>query len=145
MEGDENHDLANGWTKLLQDMEPENDFKGFETSDFHAIIKRAGDVSESDTEQWLDNDNGDPGYQILSQEEIAESVLQGKEEDNNVVEEESVSSCPKLSVIRSHMGNVILYIGASSDPQMLAYHGHFRQFCSIIIKKTTCEWKATEN
>jgi hypothetical protein len=44
-------------------MEPENDFKGFEISDFHAIIKRAGDdVSESDVEQWLDNDDGDPGY-----------------------------------------------------------------------------------
>jgi hypothetical protein len=33
--------LPNGWTKLLQDTEPENDFKGFETSDFHASIKRA--------------------------------------------------------------------------------------------------------
>jgi hypothetical protein len=74
--------LANGWTKLLQGTEPENDFKGFETSNFHAIIKRAGDnVSESDVEQWLSNDDGDPGYQILRQEDIAESVLQGKEED----------------------------------------------------------------
>jgi hypothetical protein len=44
--------LTNGWTKLLQDTEPKNDFKGFETSDFHAIIKRAGDdVSESDAVQ----------------------------------------------------------------------------------------------
>jgi hypothetical protein len=57
-------------------MEHENDSKGFETSDFHTIIKRAGDdVSESDVEQWLDNDDSDPGYQILSQEEIAESIL----------------------------------------------------------------------
>jgi hypothetical protein len=116
---------ANGWTKLLQDTEPENDFKGFETSNFNIIIKRAGDDnSESDTEQRLDNDNGDPGYQTLSQEETAESVLQGKEEDNNVdqdddgvVEEESASSCPKLSVIRNHMDDVISYIGASSDPK----------------------------
>jgi hypothetical protein len=74
--------LANGWTKLLQNTEPENDFKGSETSDFHAIIKRAGDdVSKSDVEQWLDNDS-DPRYQILSQEEIADSVLQGKKEDD---------------------------------------------------------------
>jgi hypothetical protein len=56
--------LANGWTKLLQDTGPESNFKGFEASDFHAIIKRAGDVSESDIEQWLDNDS-DPDYQIL--------------------------------------------------------------------------------
>jgi hypothetical protein len=100
MQGDETMTLANGCTKLLQYMEAENDFKGFETFDFHTIIKRAGDdVSDSDIEQWADNDDGDPGYQILSREEIAESVLQGKEEDDddeddNVAEEESVSSCP---------------------------------------------------
>jgi hypothetical protein len=46
---------ANGWTKLLQDTEPENDFKGFETFDFHTLMKRAGDdVSESDVEQRPD-------------------------------------------------------------------------------------------
>jgi hypothetical protein len=142
--------LANGWTELLQDTEPENDFKGFETSNFHIIIRRArDDFSKSDVEQWLDNDNGDPGYQILSQVEIAESVLQGKEEHDNFdeeyfdvdeeddddVEEESTSSCPKLSVIRNHTEDVILYIGASSDMEVLAYYGHFRQLHSIISKE----------
>jgi hypothetical protein len=33
------------------------------------------------------------------------------------------------------MDDVILYIGASSDPELLAYYGHFRQFHSITIKK----------
>ena len=42
---------------------------------------RAGDdVTENDIEQWLDIDEGDPGYQILSQEEIAEDVLQADQE-----------------------------------------------------------------
>jgi hypothetical protein len=56
------------------------------------------------------NDDGDPDYQILSQEDRAESVLQGKEVDedddeeiDDGVEEESASSCPKLSVIRNPM------------------------------------------
>jgi hypothetical protein len=99
------------------------------------------DVSESDVEQWLDNDDGDPCYKIQSHEEIGESVLQGKKEDEDVheedkvTEEESTSSCPKLSVIRNHMDDVILYIGASSDSEVLAYYWHFRQFCSVIIKK----------
>jgi hypothetical protein len=114
---------------------------GFKTSDLHTIIKRAGDdVSETDVEQWLDNDDGDPGYQILSQEEIAESVLKGKEEDNDVdeddnVEEESASSYPKLSVIRNPMDDAISYIGASLDPEVLAYYWHLRQFRLIIIQK----------
>jgi hypothetical protein len=140
--------LANGWNKFLQVTEPENDLIGFETSDFHAIIKRAGDdVSGSDVEQWLDNDDGDPSYQILSQEEIAQSVLQDKEEDSdadeeddNVVEEESASSCPKLLVIGNHMDDVILYIEASSDPEVLAYYGHFRQFLFNYYYETTCKW-----
>jgi hypothetical protein len=127
MEGDENHDFSYWVTKLLQDTEPENDFKRFKTSNFHAIIKRAGnDVGESNVEQWLDNGDGDPGYQILRQEEITESVLQDKEEDDyvdeeddNVAEEELASSCPKLSVIRNHMDDVISHKGASSDPEVL--------------------------
>jgi hypothetical protein len=57
------------------------------------------------------------------------------DEEDDVVEEESASSCPKLPGIRNHMDNVILYIGASSDPEVLVYYGHFRQFHLIIIKK----------
>jgi hypothetical protein len=82
--------LANGWTKLLQDAEPENYFKGFETSNFHAVIKRAADgvsvVTNSGYTMMMVI--SDPSYQILSQEEIAESVLQGTEEDNNIDEED---------------------------------------------------------
>jgi hypothetical protein len=110
--------------------------QNLKTFDFHAIIKRArDDASKSDIEQWLGNDDGDPGYQILSQEEIAESGLKGREEDDNVIEEEPASSCPKLTVIRNHMGDVISCIRMSSGPEVLAYYGHFMEFCSIIIKK----------
>jgi hypothetical protein len=137
--------LAKRWTKLLQDMKPENNFKGFQTSNFHSIIKQAGDdVSQTD-EEWQENDNGDPRYQILSQEEIAESVLQGKEEDDNVPEEKSASSCPNLSVIRNHMDDVISYTEASSDPEVLAYYGHFRHFHSILIKKQLASGKQLKN
>jgi hypothetical protein len=75
----------------LLDTEPKNVFKVFETSNFHTIIKRAGDVvSESDTEQWLNSDDGDPGYQVLSQEEIAQNLMQGKEDDDDADEEETM-------------------------------------------------------
>jgi hypothetical protein len=33
------------------------------------------------------------------------------------------------------MDDAISYIKASSDPEVLVYYGHFRQFHSIIIKK----------
>jgi hypothetical protein len=136
MGGDETMTLANGWAKCLQGTEPENDFKSFETFDFYPIIKRAGgDVSKSDVEQWLGNDDGDPGYQIRNQKGMTESILQGKEEYDDFVVEESLSSCPELLVIRYHMDDAISYISVSSDPEVLAYYGHFRQFRSIISNK----------
>jgi hypothetical protein len=54
MEGDENHDFSQWVDKTVARHGTWNDFKGLETSDFHAIIKRAGDdVSDSDVGQWL--------------------------------------------------------------------------------------------
>jgi hypothetical protein len=52
------------------------------------------DVSESDIEQWLDNDDGDPGYQILSQAEIAENVLQGKEKTTMLLKKNRLHLVP---------------------------------------------------
>jgi hypothetical protein len=42
------------------------------------------------------------------------------------------------------MDDGVSYIGASSDPEVLAYYGHFRQFSSIIIKKQHASWKQLE-
>jgi hypothetical protein len=33
------------------------------------------------------------------------------------------------------MDDVISYIGAPSDPEVLAYYGHFRHFRSVITKQ----------
>lgn len=51
-------------------MEGEIDFKGFEISDLHETVLKSGENdSETDIEQWLNMDESDPGYQILSQED----------------------------------------------------------------------------
>ena len=65
-------------------------------------------------EQWLNLDEGDSGSQILSHEEIAESVLHNDKEDgddDDDDEETSVTEGPKLSAVRNSMDETIAYIG----------------------------------
>jgi hypothetical protein len=57
-----------------------------------------------------------------------ENDFKGFERSDDVVEEELASSCTKLSVIRNYMDDVISYIGASADPEVLAHYRHFWQF-----------------
>ena len=65
--------LANCWKKLLLDVDPELDFKGFEAQDFHRIFQASGEreVSLDDVENWLEDNNAGPGYQVLTIGEIA--------------------------------------------------------------------------
>ncbi|KAG7158685.1 Tigger transposable element-derived protein 7-like 12, partial [Homarus americanus] len=56
----------------------------FENDDFHARLHLAGEhqVCSNDIREWLEADDGDPGYQILSEAEIAASVQnQGDDEE----------------------------------------------------------------
>ena len=63
----------------MLDEDPDLDFAGFEPNCFHQTLLCAGgsEVSVKDVENWLEENDSDPGYQVLSTEEIAESVLAG--------------------------------------------------------------------
>ena len=61
------------------DDDPDLYFAGLERNDLQHTLLRAGEreVSVEDVENWLDENDSDPGYQVLSTVEIAESVLAG--------------------------------------------------------------------
>ncbi|KAG7163017.1 Tigger transposable element-derived protein 7-like 29, partial [Homarus americanus] len=82
--------LQNCWKKLLKDEEVEFDFEGFENDDFRARLRRAGEhqVCSNDISEWLEADDGDPGYQILSEAEIAASV-QNQDDDEELEDEDN--------------------------------------------------------
>ena len=69
--------LANCWKKLLLDQYPELNFEGFTPDDFHQIFLRTGetDITVEDVENWFDDNDADPGYQILSLGETAYLVV----------------------------------------------------------------------
>lgn len=69
--------IANSWKKLLnpEDNE-EEDFNGIEEDDYRNILENAGE-HETNTEnirEWLDEDAGEVGYVVQSEEEIAATI-----------------------------------------------------------------------
>ncbi|KAG7154717.1 Tigger transposable element-derived protein 7-like 9 [Homarus americanus] len=131
--------LANAWKKLLYNVEVEYDFEGFEARDFHHILKRAGknDVTEDDIRNWLEDTEGDPGYQVLTEEDIADEVLVRDSRDSEDEEdEEPLPKKPKLSVIRESLDNVISYIELSAETDDIQhYYQHIRALRELIIQR----------
>lgn len=69
------------WKKIMMGEDPESDFEGFEPKVFHKVLSYAGEknVDLNDFRNWLEENDADPSYQVLSMEEIAESVLAGED------------------------------------------------------------------
>ena len=63
----------------MLDEHPDLHFAGLEPNDFHQTLLCAGEreVCVEDVENLLEENDSDPGYQVLSTEEIAESALAG--------------------------------------------------------------------
>ncbi|KAG7176917.1 Tigger transposable element-derived protein 7-like 5, partial [Homarus americanus] len=125
--------LANAWKKLLYNVEVEYDFEGFEARDFHCILQRAGenDVTEDDIRNWLEDTEGDPRYQVLTEEEIADEVLVVKMK-------KTTNHCPRNpnSVIRESTDNVISYIELSAETDDVQhYYQHIRAIRELIIQR----------
>ncbi|KAG7169737.1 Tigger transposable element-derived protein 7-like 16, partial [Homarus americanus] len=125
--------------KLLYNVEVEYDFDGFKARDFHRILQRAGenDVTEGDIRNWLEDTEGDPGYQVLTEEEIADEVLVGDSRDREDEEDdEPLPKKPKLSVIREFIDNVISYIELSAETDDVQhYYHHIKAFRELIIQR----------
>ena len=111
--------LANAWKRLLFDVEaPVSDFHGFEAEDFSHMLASGGEeASPQDVEDWLGMDEGDPGHQLLSEQEIVDSVLRGEEEDDDDDDdddEEPTTFTIKLSQAREHLDELIHLVDVRS-------------------------------
>lgn len=131
--------LKNGWKNLFDGQDADIDLEGLEVSDFCRTIHNniGGEVAEEDILEWLEVDEGDPGYNIMTESEIADEVMNQKNEDGSEdsEEEETTLRKIKLSVVRSHLDDLITFIDYSSDNEIQLYYTHFRNFRELIIKK----------
>jgi hypothetical protein len=118
--------------KLLNNMDADLQFEGCEVSDFHRTIWNAGKkVTEDATMQWLQDAEGDPGYQVMTEREVAEEVMAcyKMDEESNNDEEEGPPICKiKLSELRSHLNDLITFIPSSSDPEVQPYYSSLLSF-----------------
>nr|CAD7447587.1 unnamed protein product [Timema bartmani] len=75
-----------------------------------------------------DGEDGDPGYQIQTEEEIAHNVLSPTTTDQNTENEEELQplSKSKLSSAREALDIIIGFIDWTSDPEIQPFYRHFR-------------------
>ena len=128
--------ISNSWNKLLKGVDPELDFEGFAPEDFVHLLNRGGEntVSVDDVEEWFDDNDADPGYQVLSCEEIAEAVLGGESSEEEEEEEEIVVERPKMVDVRHHIDELIRYVDTSSNSNEKDYYEVLRSFRETFIR-----------
>jgi hypothetical protein len=63
-----------------------SDFEGLEQEDFQAVLRAAGETETAHIQDWLELDEGDPGFQLMTEEGIAADVIKdsamAEESDN---------------------------------------------------------------
>jgi hypothetical protein len=54
-----------------------SDFEGLEQEDFQTVLRAAGETEtmQENIQDWFELDEGDPGFQLLTEEEIAAMLL----------------------------------------------------------------------
>ncbi|KAK3890070.1 hypothetical protein Pcinc_005985 [Petrolisthes cinctipes] len=94
--------LENCWKKLLIDDEEDSfeGFEGFEANDFKKLLHKAGEknVTEDDVRDWIEENESDPGCQVLSMDEIAAEVTEGDKEESSDDDDEELQ-CKNVKVI----------------------------------------------
>ena len=93
------------------------------------------EVSVEDVENWLEENDSDPGYRVISMEEIAESVLNGDQpgESSSSDSEDELAVRQKISQVRDCIHTLTQYVDATNDVQ--GSHEHIRTLRDLIIQK----------
>lgn len=79
-------------------------------------------------EQWLEETDNDPGYQIQSVEEIAQEALTGETEQEVESEDDADTPVlPKPSLVRSYLDTIITYVDLSENSEIQNYYQHLRR------------------
>ncbi|KAG0704769.1 Tigger transposable element-derived protein 7 [Chionoecetes opilio] len=104
--------LSNGWNRLIRGTDPVIEFEGFETDHFHRHIVQAGETVTEDVSDWLDGDEGDPGYQTLTDAEIADSVLHPDQQNSSDDDDDDdvLPTRPTASAIRQAAETLVEYL-----------------------------------
>jgi hypothetical protein len=92
--------------KFLQNTDGDTDFEGLEQENFQTVLRAAGETetTQENIQDWLELDEGNPGFQLLTEEEIAADVIK-----DSAMEEKSNNELDDLQLRRNFL-----------DPQEMA-------------------------
>ena len=117
-------------TKFLTNKSSSIKAKAIEKKQRVQLLNRGGEntVSAEDVKEWFDDNDADPGYQVLSCEEIVEAVLGGEsnDEEEEEEEEEFVVDRPK------RRGSLVLLLQLRIKSIVLF------NFCYLLLDKILC-------
>lgn len=139
--------FINSWKKLLINEEVEPDTAGLETEDFYNTFHQGGEnlTTLEDIELWLESDEGDMGYHILTEEEIVESVIAAENSETDEYEQDelddSIKSKPKLGEIKDHLNVVLKFVEDNDDENISAYYEHLRHLRELLIREINAKGK----
>jgi hypothetical protein len=87
-----------------------------------------------DVEAWLEADEDDPGFQILTEAEIVASVSEEAESSEDEEEEvgDTTQSTIKASEVKDHLNFVIQYVEQSANENVFAYYEHLRHLRQLL-------------
>ncbi|KAG0716390.1 Tigger transposable element-derived protein 7 [Chionoecetes opilio] len=129
--------LSNGWNRLIRGTDPVIEFEGFETANFHRHIVQAGETAtEEDVSDWLDGDEGDPGYQTLTDAEIADSVLHPDQQDSSDYDDDDdvLPTRPTASAVRQAAETLVEYLEhPNTEAELRVFATSLREIRDIIF------------
>ncbi|KAK3876830.1 hypothetical protein Pcinc_018404 [Petrolisthes cinctipes] len=111
-------------------------FDGFEARDFQRLLHSAGerDVTLADVQDWLDDNESDPGYEVLSTQQIAAQVTQDdnvSSEDEDKVQHKKL----KMSTLRSYVDALLEHTEYSQLEKTSSYYTTICMLRESIIKE----------
>ncbi|XP_050527960.1 tigger transposable element-derived protein 7-like [Daktulosphaira vitifoliae] len=139
--------LINSWKKLLINEEVEPDTAELETEDFLNTFHQGGEnlTTLEDIELWLEADEDDMGFRILTEEVIVESVIAAENSETDEYEQDevddSIKSKPKLGEIKDHLNIVLKYVEDNDDEKISAYYEHLRHLRELLIREINAKGK----
>ena len=120
---------------MFSDEDSDIEFEGFEPDDFHKMMVRTGetDVTAEYVQDWLEENDADPWYQVLSMEEIAKTVLHGDQSDSSSDLEEEVVVRPRIADVRDSIDTLIQFVDVTDNREISAYYKHLCTLRELII------------
>lgn len=98
-----------------------------------------------DIELWLEANEDNLGYHILTKEEIVESIIVAENSEMDEYEkdevDDSIKSKPKIGKIKNHLNIALKYVEDNDDENISTYYEHLRHLLELFLIEINAKGK----